>query len=56
MNEIFRVYHKKFILVFFDDILIYNKLMTNHLQHLKILFELLQSHCLFAKEKPVCFL
>lgn len=31
MNELFGVYIGKFILVLFDDILIYNSIMTEHL-------------------------
>ncbi|XP_026439743.1 uncharacterized protein LOC113338565 [Papaver somniferum] len=34
MNEIFQPALRKFILVFFDDIIIYNKRMTEHLEHL----------------------
>jgi hypothetical protein len=34
MNEVFRAHLKKFILVFFDDILIYNKTSAAHYEHL----------------------
>jgi hypothetical protein len=30
MNEIFRAYLRKFILVFIDNIFIYNKFLANH--------------------------
>lgn len=32
MNEIFRPYLRRFILVFFDDILVYSKSWDDHLQ------------------------
>ncbi|XP_019439555.1 PREDICTED: uncharacterized protein LOC109345178 [Lupinus angustifolius] len=33
MNDVFRPYLRKFVLVFFDDILVYNIDMDTHLQH-----------------------
>jgi len=42
------MYLRKFILVFFDDILIYNQSLENHLKHLQIVFELLKTHSLFV--------
>jgi len=35
--------------IFFDDILIYSKNIKDHLNHLKVVLELLQSHQLYAK-------
>lgn len=48
-NNIFRMYLRKFILVFFDDILIYNQSLKNNLKYLQIVFELLKTHSLFVK-------
>lgn len=42
MNEIFKSFMRKFIIVFFDDILIYNKSFDNHLLHLECTFQVLQ--------------
>ena len=44
MNEVFRDYLKKIVLVFFDEILIYNKRWDDHLKHLRKVFALLQAH------------
>nr|XP_034889166.1 uncharacterized protein LOC118029398 [Populus alba] len=55
MNDVFRKHLRKFVLVFFDDILIYNQSMTDHLQHLQIVFELLQEHQLVAKRSKCAF-
>lgn len=42
MNSIFKLYLRKFILVFFDDILIYSPTMEEHLKHLQSAFEILK--------------
>jgi len=55
-DEESRVHLMKFILMFFlYNIDIYNQSLAYHLQHLKILFKLLQSHQLFAKESKFFF-
>jgi len=43
------------VLVFFDDILIYNNSKTEHLQHLQIVFELLKMHQLVVKSNKYAF-
>ncbi|XP_026420082.1 uncharacterized protein LOC113316065 [Papaver somniferum] len=55
MNDIFRPYLRKFVLVFFDDILIYNNSMSEYLQHLQIVFQLLTENKLFLKESKCDF-
>ncbi|GMI77951.1 hypothetical protein HRI_001464400 [Hibiscus trionum] len=54
MNQLFAPYLRKFVLVFFDDILVYSKEWSTHLQQLKMVLELLQQHQLFAKRSK-CF-
>jgi len=41
MNVIFRPYLHHFIIIFFDDILIYNRTLEDHLIHLEKAFEVL---------------
>ena len=44
MNEIFRPYLKRFVLVLFDDMLVYNKIVEEHARHLKSVLEILKYH------------
>ncbi|KAJ1691085.1 hypothetical protein LUZ63_015240 [Rhynchospora breviuscula] len=55
MNQVFKSYLRKFILVFFDDILIYNDSLEEHNQHLKLALETLRQHQLFAKRSKCEF-
>ena len=55
MNAIFRTYLRKFVLVFFDDILVFSSNFSNHLSHLKTVLEVLQSHQLYAKKFKCVF-
>jgi hypothetical protein len=55
MNDIFKPYLRKFVLVFFDDILIYSKNLQDHLKHLKAVLGLLQQHQLYAKPSKCHF-
>ncbi|KAH9670785.1 hypothetical protein KPL70_017109 [Citrus sinensis] len=55
MNSIFRPYLRKFILVFFDDILIYNPSWRSHLTHVKQAMEVLKQHQFFLKANKCTF-
>ena len=55
MNDIFKRYLWKFVLVFFDDILIYSSSWEDHLQHVKIVLDILQSQNLFLKREKCQF-
>jgi hypothetical protein len=41
MNEVLQSFLRRFVLVFFDDILIYNKSWSEHLQHVRLVFSVL---------------
>jgi len=49
MNHVFRPFLHHFVLVFFDDTLIYSKTWTNHLTHVDQVLCLLSQHQLFLK-------
>ncbi|XP_031500328.1 uncharacterized protein LOC116264325 [Nymphaea colorata] len=55
MNDVFREYLRDFILVFFDDILIYSKSEEEHEQHLRITLRILKEHNLFANMSKCSF-
>ncbi|KAI5343165.1 hypothetical protein L3X38_011041 [Prunus dulcis] len=55
MNEIFRNCLRKFVLVFFDDILVYSTSWSDHLRHLHTVLEILEHHQLFVKMTKCAF-
>jgi hypothetical protein len=44
MNKLLHKYLRKFVLVFFDDILIYSKSVAEHQEHLQLVLELLRQN------------
>ncbi|KAH9685459.1 hypothetical protein KPL70_013963 [Citrus sinensis] len=54
-NSIFRPYLRKFILIFFDDILIYSPSWRSHLTHVKQAMEVLKQHQFFLKASKCTF-
>jgi len=55
MNDLFRPHLWKFILVFFDDILVHSKSWKDHLSHLHTVLTILSTNSLFAKESKCRF-
>jgi hypothetical protein len=55
MNDVLKPFIRKFVLVFFDDILIFSNTWTEHLQHVKQVFQMLREHKLFLKQSKCSF-
>jgi hypothetical protein len=55
MNEVLRSFIGKFVMVYFDDILIYSKSLDEHVEHLRAIFGALREACLFANLEKCTF-
>lgn len=55
MNEVFHPYLRKFVLVFFDDILVYSRTEEEHQGHLREVMKLLEKNQLYANQKKCSF-
>lgn len=55
MNEVFRPYLRKFVLVFFDDILVFSRSKEEHVGHVKVVLQLLAQHQLYVNSKKCEF-
>jgi len=49
MNKIFQPYLDQFVVVFIDDILIYSESREEHVEHLRVVLEILIEHQLYRK-------
>lgn len=55
MNEVFKPYLRRFVLVFFDDILVYSPTLEAHKEHLSLVLQTLEQHQLYAHRKKCEF-
>jgi hypothetical protein len=63
MNGVLRPFIGLFVVVYFDDILIYSKSMEDHLKHLSVVFDALRTarlfanmdKCIFCTQRVSCF-
>ena len=55
MNNLFQPFLRKFVLVFFDDILIYSKTWKDHLTHLEQVLSILKENHLYSKMSKCTF-
>lgn len=55
MNEVFKSFLRKFVLIFFDDILIFSKSWKEHLLHVRRVLHILQANQFFVKREKCQF-
>jgi hypothetical protein len=55
MNEVLHAFIGRFVVVYFDDILIYNKSLEDHLDHLHAIFNALRDACLYGNLEKCTF-
>ena len=55
MNHVMRAFISKFVVVYFDDILVYNKSLDDHVEHLRCVLNVLQNEKLYANFKKSTF-
>jgi hypothetical protein len=55
MNEVLRAFIGKFVVVYFDDILIYSKSHDDHIEHLRVVFDVLRDARLFGNLEKCTF-
>jgi len=49
MNDIFHEWRDDFVVIYIDDILVYNNFMEEHVEHLQKVFQRLRENKLYAK-------
>lgn len=55
MNQVFQFALRKFVLVFFNDILIYSASWLDHLKHLEAVLQTFRQHQLYARLSKCSF-
>jgi len=56
MNHVLKSFINDFVVVYFDDILVYSKCLDDHVQHLRLIFDVLRNEKLYVNFKKCSFL
>ena len=56
ITQILRTFIGVFVVVYFDDILIYNQTRKDHLDHLRKVYQVLRTESLYANPKKCVFM
>lgn len=56
MNHIFKPLTGQCVVVYFDDILVFSREISHHIDHLRQVFNILQAQKLYANAEKCCFL
>ena len=55
MNHVLRMFIGKFVVVYFDDILIYSKTLDEHVEHIRCVLAILREERLYANKEKCTF-
>ena len=55
MNHVLRMFIGKFVVVYFDDILIYSKTLDEHVEHIRCVLAILREEKLYANKEKCTF-
>lgn len=55
MHNIFHPYLRRFVIIFFDDILIYSPTLEAHIANLQLVFQTIRENKLFLRKEKCCF-
>ncbi|CAJ2678818.1 unnamed protein product [Trifolium pratense] len=55
MNQVFQPFLRKFVIIFFDDLLIYSQSIEDHLVHLRLIFHTIRANHLFLNRSKCSF-
>jgi len=55
MNQVFKPFLRKFLIVFFDDLLVYSQSLEDHQVHLQLIFQTIRENHLFLNKSKCAF-